>query len=402
MQKALIHIGGSFLQLPSLRLAKELGLYLVLTDRNPRALGAAIADRFEVLDGEDVTGLLALAHEVAQEFDLVGAYVCNDFGLKAVATIAETFGLPGCSLSAVQKALDKSTARQIWSENGLPVPQGAAVCSLYEAQAVAGDLGLPIIVKPIDSSGSRGVRSVWDKPELVQAYEEAHAISDTVLVEALVTGRHVDVNGLFLDDQFLGCGMWERFFSPPPFHYPIWGYQPASLQAAQEASIYELVERASRILSINAGPVKADLILGEDGLTLIELSPRFHGDVGTSYVTPLATGSYPAKAYFAYLIGDNNAHSYLKHSKSSVAGWRALFPEVGGRLKDIKGIELAKSLPGVYDVFVRVSGGTSIMGAHQDNTTVAGFVWAESHDIEHLRDVLETAASRIRFIVEVP
>ncbi|MGR3178629.1 MAG: ATP-grasp domain-containing protein [Candidatus Anammoxibacter sp.] len=398
-KNAIIIIGGSFLQLPQIHWAKELDLHVVVTDQNPDVPGRAFADHFVDVSGADIPALLKLANYVNNDYNLIGAYAGSDFGIPVVSAIAEKFNLPGCSSKAVQDALDKGKVRQILQENDLPLPQGFVVANLETAKTVTSKLSLPVIIKPVNSSGSQGVRSVWNMPELTQAYEEANAISRNVLVEELVSGRHIDVNGLFINDQFTGCGIAERFFSPLPFHYPIWGCQPALLDDVQEASIYKLVEKAARTLCINTGPVKTDLILGKEGPTLIELSPRFHGDVGTSFMVPLSTGSCPIKAFFAYLKGDEQAKFYLKRTMSHIGGWRALFPDLHGCIKHINGIEAVKAMPNVAEVFITVSIGDRIE-THKDNTTVCGFIWSVGDSYDKVKNVLEEAASQIQFEVD--
>ena len=396
-RKALLHIGGSRLQLPSLQWARELGLYVVLTDRNPEAPGAVIADRFEVMDGTDIDSLLALAQEVAREYDLVGAYASSDFGLRAVAAIAEALGRPGCSRLAVERALDKSVAKDIWLREGVATPKGMIVKDHKSLFSAVDELGLPVILKPTNSSGSQGVRSVWDVEDLQQAYMGARQFSDSVLVEQLVSGHHVDVNGLFVEGEFLPCGTMDRFFSEPPFHYPIWGCQPSILTETQERVVYALVERAARALSIEVGPVKADVVWTDSGPVILELAPRFHGDVSTAYVTPLATGGSPVKAWIAYLMEAVNPLQYLEQRAFQFAGWMALFPAVNGVLKAISGLDRARAVTGIRDVLMTVRPGAHIK-RHADNSTVCGFIWGVGHNQQGLFKSLAEAQSFIQFV----
>ena len=398
-RKALLHIGGSRLQLPSLRWARELGLYVVLTDRNPEAPGVVTANRFEVIDGTDVNSLLALAHEVAREFDLVGAYASSDFGLRAVAAIAEALGRPGCSRLAVERALDKSVSKDIWRREGVATPTGMVVKDHKSLFSAVDELGLPVILKPTNSSGSQGVRSVWDAKDLEQAYTAAKRFSDSVLVEQLVSGHHVDVNGLFVEGEFLSCGTMDRFFSEPPYHYPIWGCEPSSLDIASEKRVYELVERAAKILGIDHGPVKADLIWSDRGPVLIELAPRFHGDVSTSYVTLLARNTSPIKAWLAFLAGDSRFEKHLPGPRRRYAGYMASFPPNTGTLRAVKGLSEAKAIDGVSEIYLRAKLGHRIQ-MHRDNSSLCGFIWATGSSREELHKTLVRAQSALLFETE--
>ena len=396
-QKAIIHIGGSYLQLPSVRWAGELGLHVVLTDKNPECPGRRLADQFEQIGGTDIPSLLDLAYRTARERELVGAYASSDFGLGAVAAIAEALDRPGCSRSAMEHALDKSASKDIWLRAKLPIPGGVIVRDRDGLTSAVEALGLPLIIKPASSSGSQGVRSVWQPGDLEEAYAGALRFSDAVIVEEIVRGHHVDVNGLFVGDAFFPCGVMDRLFSAPPFHYPLWGCQPSSLNSGQERDVYALVERAARALGVSSGPVKADVVWTDGGPVILELTPRFHGDVSTAHVTPLATGGSPIKSWMGFLAKDASWSRYLGQGRAGHAGWMALFPSMDADLEAVVGVEEARSVGGVEDVFVRVKPGDHIK-KHVDNSTLCGFIWAVGEDREDVYRKLAEASACIRFV----
>jgi len=399
LKKALIHIGGSHLQISSICWAKELGLHVVVTDQNPSAPGREIANQFEMISGTDIPAMLRLAYRVNDEFQLIGAYSSNDFGLQAVALIAEMFRLPGCSSEAVKRALDKSVSKSIWQRNKLPIPKGYIIQKYTELLSTVDELGLPVILKPTCSCGSQGVQSVWNINELKDAYNSAKRISPFILVEQIVAGHHIDVNGLFIEGEFLRCGTMDRYFSEPPHHYPIWGCQPSSLTKSQEDDVYVLVEQAARLLGIKNGPVKADVIWANSGPFILELAPRFHGDVSTAHVTPLATGNNPIKSWLAYMMDGGKPLKYLSRKADQFAGWRALFPSCFGKLEYISGIDDAKIIKGVQDVFISAKPGV-IIKPHRDNSTVCGFVWAVADNKNELFKIMKEASLTVRFFTE--
>ena len=395
--KAIIIIGGSYLQLPQIRWARELGLHVIVTDKYHEVPGREMADRFVRVDGTDTGAFIKLASEVNKKYQLIGIYASSDFGLPTVAAVSQSLGLPGCPPRVITKALNKSKARQIWLTNGLSVPRGVKVKSQADAVNAIMEIRLPAIVKPVDGSGSRGVRSISKQSDLKEAFAEARSVSDEVLVEELIWGRHIDVNGMIVDGTFYGCGISERFFSPRPFHYPLWGYQEAELSDEQKDNMYHLVNRAARCLGVEIGPVKADMVLTENGPVLIELSPRFHGDIGTSFVTPLSTDMSPIRAYFAFLAGQDNFFDLLRPKFSQVAGWRALFPTDHGRLMAIGGLEKVKKMKDVAHVFIRAWPG-QLVKPPKDNTSLYGFIVARGANSKQLNTLLKTAADNIEFI----
>ena len=106
-QKALIHIGAGFMQLPGIIYAKKLGLYLVITDRNYNAPGVKLADRYENIDGADVESFIKIASEVSEEYDLVGAFSSSDYGVMVVAELAEIYSFPFASKDSSSTCLNK-------------------------------------------------------------------------------------------------------------------------------------------------------------------------------------------------------------------------------------------------------------------------------------------------------
>jgi biotin carboxylase len=399
LARSIIYVGGSGLQLPGIGWAKELGLRVVLTDRAPHPPGAALADEHHSVDGNDVPAMLDVAGRVARESELVGIYGGSDFALPAVAEVSRAHGLPACSPDAVRRALDKAASRAAWERADLALPRGVAVRDEAGLAAARAKLGLPLIVKPRDSSGSRGVRSVWRDDELAGAFRAATKLSAEVVVEELVRGDHVDVNGLFVDGRFLPCGIFDRHFCDPPYHYPTWGNQPGSLTPDREGEAYRLLEEAARALGIDTGPVKCDGIWTDRGLVLLELAPRFHGDVCTSYVTPPATGTNPIGAWLARLAGDPDPLRFLEGEGSGVAGWMGLFPQEPGRLTEIRGVDDARRFPGISEIYLRARPG-SVLKRAEDNTALLGFVWGTAESKDALYENLSRAATAVDFLVD--
>jgi biotin carboxylase len=263
-----------------------------------------------------------------------------------------------------------------------------------DAETALAEIGLPCIVKPADSSGSRGVVTVTDGKEASAAIRAALELSRRVLLERPLEGLHLDVNGFFRDGAFVPGGLLERFFSPPPHHVPLWGLQPARLSTGQTREVYDLLERAARALGIHVGPVKADVVWCASGPALLELAPRFHGDVSTAHVTPLAHGKSPIQAWFATLAGAGGPFDDQPITAGSAAGWMAIFPDETGELAEVAGLEAAQRLPGIAAVTLLRPHGHTITNL-TDNTSVCGFLWATGRDAAEVESRLRAARALI-------
>ena len=398
-QKAIIVIGGSEQQIPQIQWAQEFGMFVIVTDKNPNVPGKEIADQFETIDGTDTEKFLSLVKKLQLDFEVVGIHSNNDFALSLISTISEYLNAKNCSLDSTLTALHKYKSKEIWAKNHLPVPKGKTVELLSQAQTVAIEIGFPLIVKPIDSSGSRGTKSVNSVEKLESAFFEAKKYSSFILIEELLSGSHVDVNGLFLDGNFIRCGTSQKYFADTMYHYPVWCHQPALISKDDENNVYELVENAARTLGIVTGPVKADLIITASGPVLLEVSPRFHGDVLTTSTSVLSTGESPIKSWFSYLAGEKNPLRFIKNEKK-LAGWFAVYAfEKQGILKSIDGINDVKKMENVHDVYFWKKTG-DMLSLPKDTSSRIGFIWATGKTQKELHETFVKANSMIKILVE--
>ena len=196
-----------------------------------------------------------------------------------------------------------------------------------------------------------------------------------VLVEQFIGGKHHDVNGLFWDGKFYGCGVMDRHFSPLPYCVPIAGYDPSTLSFRVKEKLYTFLEKAVRSLGISCGPVKGDFIISRDGeIYILEVSARFHGDVFTSFTRPRSMKVSPIKTYMKALYENKFSPEDLNCSDNLLSAWQVLkLP--AGRIKEISGLQEAEQVAGIDKVIFRVNEGDKIKDM-QNNSDVPGFVWA--------------------------
>lgn len=399
MMKSILVIGGGELGINQIKWAKEVGFHVIVTDYNPEAPGFNAADLGVQIAGDDIRGLIAFVLQNARKYNIVAVYCGNDFGLLSVAAVSQVLKIPCLPLYVVVRSMDKMLMKGVWEKAKITTPLAREVSSFMELESAAEGFEFPLIVKPLDSSGSEGVSRAESKRRLKPAFDEACRFSkdSRVIVEQFIQGFACDVNGLFHNGKFYRCGMIDRFFTPSPYCVPLGTLSPTTLSEKSQDQVFSLFENAARALNIDFGPVKGDIILTDDGPYIIEFSPRFHGDIDISHTIPLSTGINPVKAFLRILCGGKDISKDIEESKSRVAGYRTVMAEAGKIIRVIGDKDVMK-IPGVERVLLRKSEGT-IINEYRNNTDVPAYIIASAESQPALEDVFQKAMQVIKFEV---
>jgi biotin carboxylase len=382
VKKALIHIGASKLQENSLKWAKESGLYVVATDINANPPSKYIADEFYNISGTNVNSLLDLAKTISKNFNLTGVYCNSDFSLAAAAQINKKYGLRGCRPDSVKLSIDKNAAKEMMLKNNISVPQGVTVDDNSLNISNLTHLQFPLIIKPLDSSGSQGVMYVNNHKEIKNAIDHALKFSKKALIEEFIPGDGVDTIGIMRDGKLFPCGLGLRFFSDLPFRFPTHGYTSNALSRSDQENAYRITEEAANAVGISDGPVKADLLFYKRKFTVIEVTPRFHGDVFTNKTLIYATDFNPTKELLSFLTTGKFSDKSILDIKPKLILWKGLFPLVDNI--DWPAIKNDTDIGGkILDLYLdpRYKFKNCI---HTDNTTLSGFIFLEFDDINKI------------------
>ena len=201
-------LGAGILQLPAIEKAVKMGLRTVALDMNPEAVGFSVPGvEKEVISTIDIPA----AVEAARRHHIDGVMtLATDMPMRTVAAIAEARGLPGVSAETALKATDKSVMREALRAASVPIPVFYRAENRGAFFSAAGRMSGPFMVKPADSSGSRGITRVADKACAEEAYEYARKYSrnGVVLVEECMVGPEVSVETLAIPREVLVFLNW--------------------------------------------------------------------------------------------------------------------------------------------------------------------------------------------------
>ena len=276
--KRLLVLGAGPAQLGLLETAQARGLYVVACDRDPAAVGFRHADRRAIISVEDEPAIDRLA--TAEHIDGVIAPGI-DFPVAVAARIAERLNLRHpLPASAALLATSKLRQRERFAEAGVPQARCSACAGLEEGLVAARARGFPCVVKPPDRQGQRGLAVVEGPDGFADAFEQAleQARGSVVLVEELVPGPELTVNGFSTGGRFQPLTVTDRVVAEPPaFGVALAHVWPSELPAEDVAHAVEVARAAASALGIREGPTYTQIVVGPDGPRVMELAARLGG-----------------------------------------------------------------------------------------------------------------------------
>lgn len=284
-KKSILVFGVGELQRSIIRRAKLKGLFTIGIDPCADAICKDEVDAFEIVSGQDFEGTCAVVEKYGVNAIVTAA---TDKPLVMMARVAEKYGFPFYSVETAQWSTDKYQMKQRFLEGGVPCARGRLIVTMEEAD----DLYYPLIVKPRDNSGSRGVKLCRNKEELQEAMQEALQYShlDTVLVEEYIEGQEYSIEGLHYEGKSEVIQFTEKTTTEFPYNVELAHKQPANLTEEQKNDIRELVSKIANCMHFENCPSHTELKINERGIFIIETSPRLGGDYITSTLVPLSTG----------------------------------------------------------------------------------------------------------------
>lgn len=351
-KKSVLIFGVGPLQKSIINRAKLMGLYTVGIDPAKDATCKDEVDAFEVVDGQDYKGTCAVVDKYGIEAIVTAA---TDKPLVMMARVAEKYGFPFYSVETAQWSTDKFQMKQRFMEGGVPCAKGRLVKSMGDVE----DFEYPVIIKPRDNSGSRGVKLCRSKEELEESMREALDVSklDSVLVEEFIEGPEYSIEGLHHDGMSEVIQFTEKKTTEFPYNVELGHIQPASISEENRQKIREIVTKIGMALNFENCPSHTELKINERGIFVIETSPRLGGDYITSTLTPLSTGVNLEDELLKISLGE-----IISPSPNAVqySGVRFFSFEEGSVIKHIPNSEFVKTWPHVVDFSFNLKEGEKV------------------------------------------
>lgn len=281
--KKILLLGGSAQQIVAIKTAQKLGYYTVLCDYLPDNPGQYEADKFYLVSTTDKDAVLEVARN--EQVDGVLAYA-SDPAAPTAAYIAEKLGLSGAPYHSVETLCYKDQFRKFLIENGFSTPKAKGYASAEDALKEKENFEFPIIIKPVDSSGSKGATVLQTEDGLKNALDFAFSFSrcHRIIVEHFIEKKHPYLIG---GDVFIENGkivLWgllncHRDNCVNPL-VPVGKSYPLQLEDEDIQHVKETLSSMVEKLRISNGSMNVELVVDKSNRVWpIDVGPRSGGNM---------------------------------------------------------------------------------------------------------------------------
>ena len=283
-------IGASYLQEPLIQKAKQKGYETHVFAWAAGDVGEESADYFypiSIVEKEEIL-------EKCKEIGIEGiATIASDLAAVTVNYVAENMGLVGNSWDTTLKSTNKHLMRKCFEDNNCPSPKSIMVETVEDLDGVS--LSYPVIVKPLDRSGSRGITKIEspDRKVLEEAIENAknQGFDKHALVEEYATGQEYSVEYISYNGEHEFLALTHKYTTGAPHFIETGHMEPASVDECTLDRVKKVVVHALNSLGIQYGASHSELKIAKDGtIKIIEIGGRMGGDCIGANLVELSTG----------------------------------------------------------------------------------------------------------------
>jgi len=353
--KRVLFLGGAYAQIPILEEAKNRGYYVITCDYLPDNLGHKISDEYHNVSTTDAEGVYALAVEL--KVDFIVAYA-SDPAAPVAAYVSERLGLPCNSYQSVKTLGEKDLFRKLLSESGLNTPKTVVFTQNDDAIESLRGLSFPMIIKPTDSSGSKGVSRVDSMGDIQYALEYglSHSRNKRLIAEEFVDNKKGDVHGdgFVIDGELifvcLGDHLYNVKTNPLNPSGTIWPSQVTDDYLVKIKSDVATVIRKSGFKQ-GAINIEARINLKGDHY-LMEIGPRSGGHFVPQAIN-YATGFDMVKATLDVFEGNKVC---ISPKSVGCVAYYAIHSDVDGTLRSITISDEVKEYIKELHIYIAIDG----------------------------------------------
>lgn len=282
-QERLLIAGGGYAEIPLIQAAQALGFYVITSGNRAKDLGHRYSDECLLEDFSDKEAMLQLAERA--QVDAICA-CCNDFSAITAAYVAEKLGLPGHDPYEIAKLIHyKDHFRSFAREHGVPSPRAEGFEAMENALASLERFRFPLIIKPVDLTGGKGIAKIERSEDARSALETAFGMSreKRVVVEEFIEGSRHGLSTFVRDGKVVFHFSDNEYYYKNPYLVSA-ASAPADVPEGTIEKLCAVTENIVSLLSLKTGIFHIQYILNEEEPVIVEICRRAPGDLYVSFV----------------------------------------------------------------------------------------------------------------------
>lgn len=393
--KRILYLGGGREAEETLEKARDLGLEIIYIQRKKQFRDSLLpyVDEVVLTDFQKLEVLLPLAQTLQALFPFAGAISMSEPALVPTAHICEALGLPGNSVETVTLLKDKGQMRARLNSLGISPVAADVGHSLADLHAFAHKVGCPMIVKPVDASGSLGVFRVDAIAELEQVWQQVQALQlPRFLMEEYLDGPEMSVESFSFHGRHVILALTDKLTLPN--HVEIGHSIPAQLDQALEEQVKDFVVAFLDAVKFAEGPAHTEVKLTKHGPRIIESHNRPGGDRINELVR-VAYGFDMKEMAFRWLCG--LVEPLMESPRLQAGAAIRFFTPPPGLVQDISGLDAVQRAEGLVEIQLGVKVGGQVRPIHESYDR-AGHVVACGPNVQEAIRRCERMVEQVRIV----
>lgn len=300
--KKLAIIGASQFQVPLIKKAKEMGIETHVFAWECGDIGESLADYFYPISITECEAILKKCREI--QIDGI-CTIGTDLGTIPVSYVASKMGLVSNSVECTRKSTNKHLMRECFESNGIPSPKSVLINDKDNIENI--DFEYPVICKPTDRSGSRGIFKVFNKEELIGVIDKSieYSFEKKALVEEFAEGQEYSVEYISHNGKHHFLALTLKYTTGAPNFIETAHLEPAPISYELLEKVKAVVEKALVSLEITNGASHTELKIDDNGqIKIIEIGARMGGDYIGSHLVQLSSGVDFVKNVILVALGE--------------------------------------------------------------------------------------------------
>ncbi len=371
MKKVMILAGGN----DQIALIEELRRYfngeveIILVDMSDKVRAIPFADKFLKISTMDKAAVLAAAREEKIDYILTA---CGDQPLSTMAYVATEMRLPTyLSEQDVRDLTNKRFMKEKMVASGIPTAKHIYIDKNWDGKMP--DFEYPLVVKPVDSNGSKGVKKVFTPADMEKALKEAfqYSLSGDVIIEEFKQGEELSVD-VYVEGttaKLLSITASKKIQENKDSFTIIQSYYPAPTDY-KEDRVLEICQKIADAWNLHDTPLLVQMIQKGDNYNVLEFSARMGG--GSKYrLIEVLSGVNIMKVYVEMVMGDKPKVVPAKQYNNAIMSYIYCYP---GVYKSVEGLDNLKENGVILDYFIYRGPGSVIEKSNTSSDRAAGFL----------------------------